>query len=406
MRIILAHNYYRSSAPSGENQVFEAEHRLLENQKHIVKTFCRNSDELQVEGVLGALKGAASTLWNPFSAHDVRQCVNRFKPNVVHVHNTFPLLSPSIFSAVGNRAARVLTLHNYRLYCPAAIPMRDGRVCTVCLDKRSATSAMRYGCYRSSRLATLPLATSVGLHRRLGTWSHQVDAFIALTEFQRDIMIDAGLPRSLVHVKPNFFPGKPKIIPWVARRPSVVFVGRLSEEKGIKTLVEAWTRWGSSAPELRIVGDGPLRVELENKARLAKDVPIVFLGQISAVSAQEEIAKSQLLVLPSIWFEGFPMVLREAFALGTPAAVSNIGPLPTIVRDGENGVVFSPKNPSSTLMIIRNALETEGLLQSLGVGARQSFERLYTEEVNYDKLRSIYDQAVQVSQQRSFGKRK
>jgi glycosyltransferase involved in cell wall biosynthesis len=318
----------------------------------------------------------------------------------VHVHNTFPLLSPAIFHAIGQHAARVLTLHNYRLFCPAAIPMRAGKVCTDCLDRHSVLPALWHGCYRGSRLATLPLATNVALHRHLGTWTKQIDAFIALTEFQRERMIEAGLPVERVHVKPNFYPGNPSIVSWADRQQSVVFAGRLTTEKGVLALVRAWLMWGASAPELRIIGDGGMRAELEQLAATAPEIPIRFLGQLASTAAQDEIARASLLVLPSECFEGFPMVVREAFAFGTPAAVSNIGPLPSIVRQNENGVVFEPGNPQSLLQVVCATWEKSGELEQLAMGARRSFEALYTEEANYRMLMTIYEQAMEVSRRR------
>jgi glycosyltransferase involved in cell wall biosynthesis len=189
------------------------------------------------------------------------------RPDVVHVHNTFPLISPSIFHAIGHRAARVLTLHNYRIFCAAAIPMRHGRVCTECLDSRSVLPSLRYGCYRDSRAATVPLAAGVALHRRLGTWSNHVEAFISLTEFQRELLSWSGLPTAKIRVKPNFYPGRPTVIPWQEREPSVVFAGRLTAEKGVSTLIRAWKLWGEEALQLELVGDGELRPDLEQMRR-------------------------------------------------------------------------------------------------------------------------------------------
>jgi len=400
LKILLVHNFYGSEAPSGENQVYEVERALLRTQGHVVAEFTRHSDEIRTLGVRGAVQGALATPWNPWMTNSIKSVVKRFQPDVVHVHNTFPLISPAIFRAIGHRAARVLTLHNYRLYCPAAIPMRAGKVCTECLDRQSVLPAIRYGCYRGSRLATAPLATSVAFHRHLGTWTKHVDAYITLTGFQCERLVEAGLPAELVHVKPNFYPGVPTVVPWKDRLPSVVFAGRLTPEKGILALVRAWLQWGASAPELRIVGDGYLRDELERMAATAPDIPIRFIGQLSGTAAQAEIARARLLVLPSEWFEGFPMVVREAFAFGTPAAVSNIGPLPSIVQSGKNGLVFEPANPTSLLNTVRGAWEATGQIERLGSGARQSFEVHYTEEKNYKTLMSIYEQAIAVSKQR------
>ena len=400
MKIQLMHNFYGSAAPSGENRVFEAERELLKQRGHSVSEFVRHSDTIRAKGAWGALQGALSTPWNPFAAAAVRRAVAEQRPEVVHVHNTFPLLSPSIFYGIGGSAARALTLHNYRLFCPAAIPMRAGEICTECMDRQSVWPALRHGCYRNSRLATLPLATSVALHRRLGTWARQVDAFIVLSEFQRERMIEAGLPAELVHVKPNFYPGDPAVVPWADRNQSAVFAGRLTAEKGVRALVRAWLMWGESAPELRIVGDGDLRGELERLAAASPGVPIRFLGQLSAAAAQQEIARARLLVLPSESFETFGLVILEAFAFGTPAAASDLGPLPSIVRQGENGVVFRPADPQSLVETVRAAWELDGYLERLAGGTRRSFEELYSEEANYQMLMTIYEQAIEVSRRR------
>lgn len=391
MRVIISHNFYSSALPSGENNVFEIERKALLDRSNEVNFFGRHSDDIRAKGAVGVIQGALATPWNPWMTRAIRRQVDDFQPDVVHVHNTFPLISPAIFHAIGKRAARVLTLHNYRLYCPAAIPMRDGKVCTECLDKRSPMPAMTHGCYRGSRAATLPLAFSVGLHRILGTWTKQVDAFICLSEFQRELMIKAGLPREKVHVKPNFYPGNPDMVAWPERKPYAVFAGRLTAEKGVINLLRAWQMWGVAAPELRLVGDGELRAELE---RMAEGLPVRFLGQVSAEEAQAQIAGAHLLVLSSECFEGFPMVVREAFAFGTPAAVSDLGPLPTIVEHGKSGIVFQPANPLSLLHELRTAWETPGLLEHLGRGARAEFESKYTEEANYATLMEIYRKAI------------
>lgn len=398
MKVLLVHNFYGSTAPSGENQVFNDEKALLVSRNHVVEEFTRHSDEIRSLGGWGAIKGAFATSWNPWMSRSLSSFVERFQPDVVHVHNTFPLISNAIFHAIGLRAARVLTLHNYRLFCATGIPMRDGQICTDCLDSHTSFPSLRHGCYRSSRLATLPLALSISLHRTAGTWTQQVDAFIALSDFQRQRMSESGLPLEKVHVKPNFFSGSPTVVPWQDRSNYVVFAGRLSPEKGVVSLLKAWAAWGAAAPELRLIGDGPLRNQLE---RLAIGLPVRFLGQLTAAEAQSQIANARFLVLPSEWFEGFPMVVREAFAYGTPAAVSNIGPLPSIVTHGISGVVFEPANPMSLLQEVQRAWLTPGLLEQLGRGARAEFESKYTENANYATLMDIYERAITVSRSRS-----
>jgi len=391
LKILLVHNFYGSAAPSGENMVFEAEKSLLQKNGHDVAVFTRQSDEIRNNGFAGMLRGAFATPWNRQMFDAIKKVLVAFKPDVVHAHNTFPLISPAIFHAVGNKAARVLTLHNYRLFCPAAIPLRNGRVCTECIESKTVWPSLKYGCYRGSRLATMPLAFSVGLHRMLGTWTKHVDAFIALSDFQRKLMARAGLPGGRTYVKPNFYPGNPSIIPWEKRGRFAVFVGRLSAEKGVKSLLHAWKLWGANAPVLYLVGDGKLRSDLE---KMAKGLPVKFSGQVSSSEAQDYIARARLLILPSECFEGFPMVVREALAFGTPLAVSNLGPLPSIVEHGKNGVVFEPANPQSLLDEVRVAWETPNLLEKLSAGARMEFESKYTEDVNYKILMDIYEKAV------------
>jgi glycosyltransferase involved in cell wall biosynthesis len=356
-----------------------------------VQTFTRHSDELTAQGKLGKIKGAVSVPWSPFSAQALRKVIGEFQPDVIHAHNTFPLLSPAVFPPAKG-VARVLTLHNYRLFCAAAIPMRDGRVCTDCLDHRSVMPALRHGCYRNSRIATLPLATSIALHRFRGTWKKDVEAFIVLSEFQKRVMVDAGLPVDRVHVKPNFHPGSPDVMPWNERADHVVFVGRLSAEKGVRTLLRAWELWGEGAPTLRIIGGGELRQELEKSAQ---GLRVEFSGQLQREETHAEIGKAKLLVLPSEWYETFGLVVTEGFARGTPAAVSNIGPLPNLVRDPESGGVFEPGNPESLLHTVRSAWEDPALLERWGHGARAAFEAKYTEDANYAMLMEIYEQAIE-----------
>ena len=400
MRVLIVHNYYGSSAPSGENQAVEEEIELLRSNGHSVQLLMRHSDEIRNSGRAGQLKGALVIPWNPAMAWRAKKAVAEFAPDIVHVHNTFPLISPAVFYAVGHSAARVLTLHNYRLFCAAGIPMRDGNVCTQCLDKQSVLPAVRYGCYRDSRIATLPMALNVALHRQLRTWRNQVEAFIALSDFQRERMATAGLPAEKIHVKPNFYPGNPAPVEWHKRENCVIFAGRLTPEKGVGTLIDAWRLWSQSGyrvPELHVLGDGPLRSDLEIKAA---GLPVKFFGQLSSEQAQGKIANSQLVMLPSECFEGFPMVLREAFAFGTPVAVSDLGPLPSIVSDGVNGVVFMAASPQSLLDRVSHAWQTPGMLAALGSGARAEFEAKYTSAINHTILLGIYEKAIAASRQR------
>lgn len=395
MKILLVHNHYGSQAPSGENHVFELERDLLHRYGHEVRTFERHSDNLRARGALGVMQGAITTPWGFASAQEIRRQISSFKPDIVHAHNTFPMITPSIFSAAKG-AARVLTLHNYRLFCPNAIPMRNGRNCTECLDQKSVVPSLRYGCYRNSRVATLPIALNISINRLLGTWTKDIERFIALTDFQRQTMGRAGLPKHRIEVKPNFYPGKPVRVPFLERPMRVVFAGRLSEEKGALELVEAWNEWGEKAPELRIVGDGPLLVPLRRRAD--KNPRIVFVGQVSQEKAEAEIALARLLLVPSKWFEGFPMVLREAFAFGVPIGVSDQGALPSIAAEA-GGLVFRSGDAKDLLTKVQHLFSNQDQLARMAGKSGDAFEKKFSEVQNYEKLMNIYESAIKDSKQ-------
>lgn len=394
MKILLVHNHYGSDTPSGENRVFELERDLLAKNGHQVETFEYHSDSLRKKGAWGLIEGAALTPWNPFSAQKLKERIKCFQPSIVHAHNTFPIISPSVFSAAKG-TARVLTLHNYRLVCPAGIPMRNGVTCTECIDTTSVWPAIRYGCYRSSRSATLPLAINVALHRWRGTWIHELERFIALTDFQREILAGAGLPRDKIAVKPNFFPGMPSIVPYSERPNRIVVVGRISREKGVEDLVEAWRGW-DSAPEVRIVGDGPMRSELERRA--SGTPKISFIGSVSSYEAEHEIAQARLLLVPSRCIEGFPMVLRESFAFGTPVGVTNLGALPSLVK-GADGIVFEAANPTDLRHKVEERWGDSARMVRMSAASSSLFQKYYSEKVNYEMLLQIYEQALDEANQ-------
>jgi glycosyltransferase involved in cell wall biosynthesis len=394
LRILVVHNYYGSAAPSGENSAVDAEIAMLRRAGHEVLTFTRQSDEIRDDGWRGLFHGGLTVTWNAVELLRFRKRLRELRPDIVHVHNTFPLISPAVFWVMRSVAASVMTLHNYRIYCASALLLRDGSVCTRCLDESSVRSALRYGCYRQSRIATLPLAQSIAVHRALGTWRSRVDAFIAVTEFQRDTMVAAGLPSSRMHVKPNFFSGSPAVVDWQDRRDVVLYVGRLTPEKGVEYVIRAWLEMGASAPPLRVVGEGPLREALERLAQSRGAAKIEFLGGIAPEFVVRELSVAKLLLVPSIWFEGFPLVLQEAFAVGTPSAVSNLGSLPTIVQDGSNGLVFEPRSPKAIVELIGRVWGDEALLAKLSAGARASFEAHYTEDKNHRELMQIYSLAM------------
>jgi glycosyltransferase involved in cell wall biosynthesis len=397
VKILLVHNFYGTSAPSGENTAYSAEAGLLRTRGHSVVEFNRRSDEILQQGFYGTLKGAASAVWNPFSVSRLRGILQETRPDVMHVHNTFPLLSPAVFYASQElNVPTVMTMHNYRVGCSAGTALRDEQPCTLCLDKKSVLPAIRYGCYRNSRMATLPISMMIAFHNARDTWRRNVDAFVTLTGFQREKMIRFGIPEALLHVKPNFLEHPPQPVPWSERTGNAVFVGRLYAAKGIHVLVHAWTGMGSSAPRLEIIGDGPMRGALEDSVRRSGAAPSVkFLGNASHDEALKYISNAKLLIVPSICFEGFPMVIQEAFALGVPVAASNIGSLPYLIAENKNGRLFSSGNPEALRSCVMKLLDDDAALRLLGVGAKSDFEEHYTAEKNHSLLMAVYKAAAE-----------
>lgn len=396
MKILLIHNFYGSSAPSGENTVFKAELDLLRENGHTVIEFTRNSDDVRNQGSLGLLKGALSTPWNPFSLRKLRNILEIEKPEIMHVHNFFPLLSPSIFYAAKTLdTAIVFTLHNYRLFCASGMTLRDNSPCTECLDLRCIIPSLKHKCYRESRLATFPLATMISMHRRLNTWKKKVNAFIALTEFQKITFIQAGLPAEHIFTKPNFYANPPSPISWDNREPKVVYIGRLSPEKGVNILLESWRMWGEEAPALEIIGDGPDRYHLEQFAAGNNlESKVNFRGQLSFLETQNELAKARLLILPTLWYEGLPMTVLEAFAMGVPVMASRLGSLPYIVEDDSNGILFTPGNSDDLYHKAKRLWKNFEELYNLSIAARNTFEKKYSANANYQILMNIYQAAM------------
>ncbi|MGA9407849.1 MAG: glycosyltransferase family 4 protein [Bacteroidota bacterium] len=394
MKILLVHNFYGSTAPSGENTAYRAEASLLRNNSHSVIEFNRHSDEILQRNFYGTLKGAVSAVWNPFSLFSLKQALRETKPDIVHVHNTFPLLSPSVVYAPREQnIPTVMTMHNYRIGCSAGTAVRKDQACTLCLDAKSVIPALRFGCYRESRMATLPVSAMIAFHNARNTWRRNIDAFITLTDFQRDTMVRFGIPAESLFVKPHFLEHPPQPIPWKDREHKAVFVGRLYAAKGIHILLEAWKRMGKESPRLEVVGDGPMKAQLVRSVE-GSGGSVSFLGNVSREEAMRRISSAKLLIVPSLCFEGFPMVVQEAFALGVPVAASNIGSLPSLVTENKNGKLFAPGDAGEILSCVKELLANDKKLRFLGEAARREFDEKYTAEKNYGMLMGIYEAAT------------
>ncbi len=387
MTIIVAHNHYQR--PGGEDVVFRREAALLEAHGHRVIRFTDHNDrirEMSAPGLLGA------TLWNQKAYRRLLRLVKKYRAEIVHFHNTFPLLSPACYYAARRGGAAVVqTLHNYRLLCPGATFFREGKACDACSRRLLPWPAIHRRCYRGSLVATAGVSATTRVHRFIGTYSRQVDAFIALTEFSRSKFVEAGLPESRLHVKSIFLMRDPGRGPEEGRY--ALFVGRLAPEKGLSVALEVWRQVGASLP-LRIVGDGLLAPQVECEAATAGNV--VWERRLSHEEYWRALEGAAFLIVPSLWYEGLPGVVVEAFAAGRPVIASRIGSLAEIVRDGETGVLFEPGSPAALAAAVERLAGDPAERRRLGENARREYLRRYTAEENYCRLMQIYQAALAV----------
>jgi len=378
VKLLLVHNSYRQ--PGGEDQVFASELELLATHGHDVVRYTAHNDAVRQ---LSKLNLGLRTIWSRTAYREMRAILRRERPHIVHVHNTLPLLSPAVYYAA--RAARVpvvQTLHNYRLLCPKAVFLREQRVCEDCLGRLLPWPAIVHACYRESRGATSAVAVMLSVHRLLGTWTRQVSRYIALTEFMRKKFIAGGFPAGQIVVKPNFVAPDPGVGNHSGQ--FALFVGRLSPEKGVRTLLQAWGHLRDRVP-LKVVGEGPLQ-------DLAHGYPpgITWLGRLRREEAVALMKEASVLVLPSECYEAFPTTLAEAFATGLPVVASRLGAMAEIVQDRQTGLLFNPGDAMDLAAKITWALDHPGELTEMGRRAREEYEARYTAERNYQLLSDIY----------------
>lgn len=388
MRILVAHNYLRP--PSGENTVFEEETAMLESHGHTVERFVLRNEELDQWSLLRKALIPFRVFWSVSTYRRFAQRIREFRPDVVHFHNVFPLISPACYHAAKRAGVPVVqTLHHFRFVCPGAMLFRDGRVCEDCRAMRFGPGIW-HGCYRGSRLQTAGIAAAVYLHYLFGTWSRCIDGYIALSSFAQDKFQALGLPARRFFVKPNFL--NIDLRQSGDREAWGVCIGRVGEEKGIRSLVAALRR--ASDVQVKIVGDGPLRGYLT--AELAKEglENVEYLGMLPRDRCLELLWRARFLVFPSVWYEGMPMVVLEAMAGGTPVVASRIGALPDLVEHEVTGLLVTPGSVEelSTAMG-RLAADPE---RSLAMGARgqELFRERFTADANHAQLVRIYQQVI------------
>lgn len=386
MRVLVLHNRYQISG--GEDVVVQAEKALLEANGHDVTLVEATNDN--IVGCLEKAKTAVSAIYSPSSKRRVREEIAKFSPHIVHVHNYFPLLSPSVFYACQEAGVPVVqTLHNYRLLCANAYLFREGRVCEDCVGKRFPWSGVVNGCYRDSKVGTAIVGTMQSVHRTVQTWTKTVDAYIALTEFARQKFIQGNLPAEKIVVKPNFLfsdPGKGE-----GKGGYALFVGRLSPEKGLDKLFQAWEKIGERMP-LKIVGDGQLADTVAEASRKLKGVE--WLGRQPKEQVLALMKQATVLVFPSLWYEGLPMVIAEAYAVGLPVITSDLGSTSLLVKHGRTGLHFRPGDADDLVAQVEWVLTHPVEQAQMRREARAEFEAKYTADRNYQMLMNIYERVL------------
>lgn len=396
MKVLRIHNLYQ--VRGGEDVVSESEIALLRAQGCEVSTVLVSNNEIPtIAPVLSRIQLAGSTIWSRKSQKLVRASISRLSPDVVHFDNTFPLISPAAYSAVNRNGVPVVqTLHNFRLLCPNALFYRDGHVCEDCLGKTPPYPGVVHACYRDSHAQTAVVASMLTFHRLRRTWTRDVDRYIALNPFSRRKFIEGGLPEERVVVKPNFVDGPVEVPGW-PRRSELVNVGRLSEEKGVATLFEAWLRH-TDLPPLEVIGDGPMMDDARGAAGQRESLRL--LGRQPREVVMAKLATASALVFPSVCYENFPVAIAEAFANGTPVIASRLGAMAELVEDGVTGLLFTPGDPDDLAAKIRWASQHPDELRRMGENARREYEAKYTPERNYEMLMEIYHDAIDHARRR------
>lgn len=389
MRVLKVHNFYQQ--PGGEDISYASEVDLLVERGHeVVCEEFRNSVITDNRSPLESARLAASTIWSRDAQRRLQKTIKDFRPDVVHFHNTFPLVSPAAYYTCRRANVPVVqTLANYRLLCPSATLFREGRECEDCLGRRFAWPGIMHGCYHQSRTMTATVATMQTTHRLLGTWDTAVDVYIALSENSRDIFVRGGLPADSIVVKPNFLTPDPGT--GEHRGDFALFVGRLSPEKGIMTLLRAWELLPAGMT-LKIVGDGPLAADVA--ATATHNPAIEWLGSRPADEAVALMGDASLLIFASEWNETFGRTMIEAYARGTPVLASNLGAAADIVHSGDTGLHFEAGNAEDLAAKVSWMFEHQSELAAMGRQARSVYEQKYTAEQNYEQLLEIYRLAL------------
>ena len=381
-KVLIVHNYYQ--IPGGEDTVVANEKKMLEEHGHEVILYSRHNSEIKNMSNFQKLKLPFTTIFNLKAYNELKALVREEHIDIVHVHNTLNLISPSIYYAVLKCHIPVVqTIHNFRLLCPGATFYRDGEICEDCVDK-GLNCAFRHGCYRNSKLQTLVCMISMKFHRLLGIYGKL--NYICLTKFNKQKLLQfKQINSEKVYVKPNFVEINNVFIPLNQREDQFIFAGRLDKLKGIDILLEAWSMIGESAPKLLLCGIGPMEEWCQNYIS-KNNLNIEMLGFISNEDVCNLISRSKALILPTQWYEGFPMSIVEAFSVGTPVITSDLGNAGCVVTEGITGCKFKAKSAADLVKAVRRLSEYKNIFET----TFEEYKNKYTQEINYNILMNIY----------------
>lgn len=391
MRVVVVHNRYRSAAPSGENRVADQEGAALEAHGHEVERFERLSDDIGTWSLLRRALVPVEVIWNGEPRRSLIQLLRRFRPDVVHIHNTFPLISPSVLYACRDAQVPVVaTIHNYKLLCASGDLFREGVPCHDCIGRHLPAPAVLHRCYRASAVATLPVVASTVIHRH--AWRDLVSGYVFLSEAQRRLFAELDLPAERTFVKGNLVPrvastGAP-------REHLVAYLGRLDAAKGVPLLMEAWDCFESHPTQglrLVIAGSGPLEHQVSQWA--ASRPAVAVLGKLNPSECSHLVDRSRAVVLPSQWEETFGLVAVEAMAVGVPAVAAAHGSFPELI--GEGGILFRPGSADGLSEALQVVDTDPSYLGRLGLTAHRSYEERFDPEVNFQQLLDIYRFAIE-----------
>ncbi|MGI5424354.1 glycosyltransferase [Streptomyces sp. CA-179760] len=391
LHVLVLHNRYASAQPSGENKVVDQEVALLRGAGHRVGVFERRSDDIAARSLPGKAAIPLLVPWNPKVRSELAARLRTERPDVVHIHNVFPLLSPAVLAACADAGVpAVATLHNYTQVCPPGTLQRDGRPCTACVGS-TPLPAVRHGCYRNSRLATVPLAVSLSVNRR--RWWSGVERFFCISAAQRDVLVRAGMPPERLAVKHNFVPE-----PGTCREGAgehLLCLGRLAEAKGVRLLMAAWDEVAASGGvgvPLVIAGSGPLEPEVTAWAAGRDDVR--YVGLYDTAECQRAIAGAVAVVAPSTWLEAFGLVVVEAMAAGVPVVAAGHGAFVELVEDGVTGLLHRPGDTASLAESLRRITAGQARNQEMGRAARRRYEQGFSPAVGLERLVEGYRSAI------------